>query len=193
MFRLSEFSKMVRTTLALLFLTVSAFTVRAADFYWVGGSGDWSDIANHWATTSGGSTFHVLVPTPLDDVHFDANSFGAGSDVVTISFEAFCKSFTAANMPAGVTFQFNAGINMEEDFSVDGDVNINNHVGNFVVKNGDVGKADIHVRQISRYWRISVHFFACLETRLISSERTTLGVSRTLMGVANDYGASYRA
>ena len=129
---------MVRTTLALLFLTVSAFTVRAADFYWVGGSGDWSDIANHWATTSGGSTFHVLVPTPLDDVHFDANSFGAGSDVVTISFEAFCKSFTAANMPAGVTFQFNAGINMEEDFSVDGDVNINNHVGNFVVKNGDV-------------------------------------------------------
>lgn len=129
---------MVRTTLALLFLTISAFTAKAADFYWVGGSGDWSDIANHWATTSGGSTFHVLVPTPLDDVHFDANSFGSGTDVVTITFEAFCKSFTAANMPAGVTFQFNSGINMEEDFSVDGDVNINHHTGNFVVKNGDV-------------------------------------------------------
>ena len=56
----------------------------AADYYWVGGTGNWSDIANHWATSSGGSSFHGQVPGPADDVFFDVNSFTATGQVVTI-------------------------------------------------------------------------------------------------------------
>jgi hypothetical protein len=53
--------------------------------------------------------------------------------------------------------------------------------------------ADIDFRQFLKFQRISGHFRACPETRQISAKRTTLGVSRKLMGVANDYGESYKA
>ncbi len=67
-------------TLFLLF-SISAWS---ADYYWVGGSGDWSDIS-HWATTSGGTTQHNVVPSPDDRVIFDANSFTAPGQVVTVN------------------------------------------------------------------------------------------------------------
>ena len=33
------------------------------DYYWVGGTGNWSDLS-HWATESGGSIFHDALPGP---------------------------------------------------------------------------------------------------------------------------------
>jgi len=36
----------------------------------VGGSGNWSDYSNHWATVSGGGTFQSQVPTSNDNVFF---------------------------------------------------------------------------------------------------------------------------
>ncbi|MCE7926845.1 MAG: hypothetical protein DYG98_27735, partial [Haliscomenobacteraceae bacterium CHB4] len=54
------------------------------DYYWVGGSGLWSDHNNHWATTSGGNVFHDQVPTSMDNVYFDANSGFSPGDTVTI-------------------------------------------------------------------------------------------------------------
>lgn len=56
----------------------------SAEYYWIGGSGDWSDIS-HWVTTSGGTTQHNVVPSPDDRVIFDANSFTAPGQVVTAS------------------------------------------------------------------------------------------------------------
>jgi len=58
-------------------------TVSAADYYWVGGSGNWSDI-NHWANSSGGTVKHIVVPSPNDNVFFDHNSFTAPGQVITI-------------------------------------------------------------------------------------------------------------
>jgi hypothetical protein len=56
---------------------------RAANYYWVGGTGNWSDWAKHWATTSGGSTFHAQEPTPFDNVYFDSKSFpNSGNNIV---------------------------------------------------------------------------------------------------------------
>ncbi|XOV93255.1 MAG: MBG domain-containing protein [Bacteroidota bacterium] len=60
--------------------------ITSQDYYWVGGSGNWSDFANHWATTSGGSTFHTGEPGVLDNVFLDANSFSSSSDVLTIDY-----------------------------------------------------------------------------------------------------------
>ncbi len=55
-----------------------------AGYYWVGGTGNWSDYAHHWAYSSGGSILHNTPPTQFDDVFFDANSFTTTGEVITI-------------------------------------------------------------------------------------------------------------
>ncbi|MBE0663376.1 MAG: hypothetical protein IH597_13030, partial [Bacteroidales bacterium] len=64
----------------------------AANYYWVGGTGNWSDYASHWATTSGGSTFHTQAPTLNDNVFFNASSFTSGGAIVTVDVDANCAS-----------------------------------------------------------------------------------------------------
>ncbi|MBK8705505.1 MAG: hypothetical protein IPN33_19390 [Saprospiraceae bacterium] len=46
--------------------------IASRTLYWVGGSGSWNDLT-HWSLTSGGSGGEC-VPTPYDDVFFDANA-----------------------------------------------------------------------------------------------------------------------
>ncbi|WP_157698976.1 beta strand repeat-containing protein [Bernardetia litoralis] len=69
------------------------FQLNAADFYWVGGTGNWNDFATHWATTSGGATFHANAPTAADDVFFDASS-GAAGYTITLDIAAVANNFT---------------------------------------------------------------------------------------------------
>jgi alpha-tubulin suppressor-like RCC1 family protein len=57
--------------------------------YWIGGTGNWSDVA-HWSATSGGVA-GTCIPTAADTVIFDANSFSAGNQVVTADLDAYCK------------------------------------------------------------------------------------------------------
>lgn len=69
--------------------------------YWVGDGGNWSDVS-HWATTSGGSTFHTSPPGPDDDVFFDSNSFTTTDQVVTVDMWGECKNMDwtgVSNMP----------------------------------------------------------------------------------------------
>ena len=63
-----------------------------ANRYWVGGSGNWGDAANHWAASSGGSANASNLPTIEDNVYFDANSFDA-SGTITLDISANCKNF----------------------------------------------------------------------------------------------------
>ncbi len=84
------------------------FSSACAAYYWIGGSGNWSDL-NHWATSSGGSTLHLQLPTEIDDVYFDANSFTASGQTVTFNDpNAECRNmnwFSALYQPtlAGTT------------------------------------------------------------------------------------------
>jgi gliding motility-associated-like protein len=87
--------------LVFLFLISSAANLLASDYYWVGGSGDWSDI-NHWVTTSGGTTNHIQTPTSNDNVIFDANSFSANSVVNLNIATIFCKTFNAEQITHNV-------------------------------------------------------------------------------------------
>ncbi len=65
-------------------------TATSLDFYWVGGTGNWDDPA-HWAASSGGTGGYCL-PTAIDDVFFDANSFSATGQTVTINIDnAVCR------------------------------------------------------------------------------------------------------
>lgn len=75
----------------------------ADDYYWVGGSGQWDDLS-HWATSSGGTATYAQVPGSTDDVHFDANSFTASGQAVTIGTTVTCQSLDwngAVHTPAG--------------------------------------------------------------------------------------------
>jgi hypothetical protein len=77
----------------------------AADYYWVGGTGDWSDYANHWATTSGGATFQTQAPTPADDVYFDSNSFSASGQSANLDIAtAYCNNFNWQSTISGSDF-----------------------------------------------------------------------------------------
>jgi len=126
---------MIRTLLLLTLLL--PVCTNAANYYWVGGSGNWSNYAAHWATTSGGGTFHTQVPSSLDDVFFDANSFsGPGQTVTADQTIVYCRhmdwtgvtnmpSFAALNpnitlkiygslaFSAGMNLAFNGTVSME--------------------------------------------------------------------------------
>ncbi|RYY20957.1 MAG: T9SS type A sorting domain-containing protein [Cytophagaceae bacterium] len=63
---------------------ISVAGLPTTDLYWVGGTGNWHD-ASHWASTSGGAAASTdCVPNVFTNVHFDANSFAAPSQVVTL-------------------------------------------------------------------------------------------------------------
>jgi hypothetical protein len=79
--------------LTLIIILLGSLKAKGANYYWVKGSGSWSDLT-HWATSSGGSTFHNQVPTFKDNVYFDANSFTAvGEEIVLNVSNAVCNSF----------------------------------------------------------------------------------------------------
>lgn len=83
-----------------------------ATYYWVGGTGNWSDLT-HWATTSGGVVKHTIVPSQLNDVVFDANSFTAAGQTVTVNQAPFCKNFVwngVTNNPTFVTTGYDLSI-----------------------------------------------------------------------------------
>jgi gliding motility-associated-like protein len=94
------------TLISLLFFLFSFTKLSAVDHYWVGGSGNWNDLS-HWAATSGGaggSIFPQVIPSPFDNVYFDANSgFTPGNNTVTINIpNIFCNNMNwtgAANAP----------------------------------------------------------------------------------------------
>ncbi|HLC83419.1 MAG TPA: T9SS type A sorting domain-containing protein, partial [Bacteroidia bacterium] len=68
-------------------------------------SGNWSDHSNHWATTSGGSVYHIQVPSPLDDVFFDANSFVGATDIVIVDTTAiYCNNMDWTGATGNPTF-----------------------------------------------------------------------------------------
>ncbi|MDJ1479522.1 PA14 domain-containing protein [Cytophagaceae bacterium YF14B1] len=66
----------------------------ARTLYWVGNSGSWNQIA-HWSLTSGGAGGEC-VPTALDNVVFDANSFTATGQTVALTTGATCNTMTWA-------------------------------------------------------------------------------------------------
>jgi gliding motility-associated-like protein len=75
-------------------LLLFSIAAKAVDLYWVGGSGQWTDI-NHWSLTSGNSGGHLSpsIPQSGDNVIFDANSgFTSNERTVSINQECQCNN-----------------------------------------------------------------------------------------------------
>ena len=81
-----------------------ATPIYSSDYYWIGGSGNWSDI-NHWAQSSGGTVLHNTPPTAADDVFFDAASFTDTGQIVSVNAEnAVCRSLDWSGAAYNPTF-----------------------------------------------------------------------------------------
>ena len=85
-----------------------ALNTKATNYYWVGGTGNWSDYSSHWATSSGGAIFHTQVPTAADNVFFDSASFDSTSfprQTMTIDLAvAQCKNMSWVTVIGTPTF-----------------------------------------------------------------------------------------
>ncbi|MEN8247878.1 MAG: FlgD immunoglobulin-like domain containing protein [Bacteroidota bacterium] len=64
-----------------------------AEYYWIGGTGSWSEV-NHWSTTSGGSPDHTSPPGVTDNVYFTPQSFTGSGQTVSLDQPAFCNNMT---------------------------------------------------------------------------------------------------
>lgn len=112
-------------------LILASSHLYGANYYWVGGSGSWSDLT-HWATTSGGNTYHNQVPTFQDDVFFDANSFSSTGESVNLNVSnAVCKSliwngvknkpkFTSSDKSYFIRIYGDLQLDKNMDFAFDG-------------------------------------------------------------------------
>jgi len=81
----------------------SPFVVTPTDAYWVGGAGNWTDAANHWAAVSGGTPSAGYAPATVTTVHFDGNS---GAGITTINTDI---NVTGVIITAGYTGNLSLG------------------------------------------------------------------------------------
>lgn len=94
----------------------------AADYYWVGGSGNWNDLS-HWSSTSGGTASYSNPPTSIDDVFIDNSSGLIAGDSIDLGILTECHSLTIDSLP------FNLKItSITSFFTIYGDISISSSV-----------------------------------------------------------------
>lgn len=96
--------------------------VPSNNYYWVGGPGNWSDAANHWANASGGVPGSAPVPASGDNAIFDDNSgLALVTDVVTIDVAPIMDTLNYSTLSNSFIFD-NAGFDMTVEHSLIGSV-----------------------------------------------------------------------
>ncbi|MDB4533776.1 gliding motility-associated C-terminal domain-containing protein [Vicingaceae bacterium] len=98
----------------------------AADFYWVGNTGNWND-ASHWANNSGGNG-GVGIPTQNDNVFFDANSFTILNQKVTSSIDISIDNLTISSNSSNFTITSSQPIKIDIYGSLDVSTTLNNEI-----------------------------------------------------------------
>ena len=127
LFKYQQNHKPMKKLLFISLFILAMINLHAADYYWVGGTGNWSDYAGHWATTSGGSTYHTQAPTLNDNVFFNASSFSSGGANVTIDVDATCASmdWTGATNNPQLTGAAARMLNIYGSFTLINEMNYN--------------------------------------------------------------------
>ncbi|PZF72757.1 T9SS type A sorting domain-containing protein [Taibaiella soli] len=90
----------------LMVLALGFLKAGAADYYWVNGGGNWSDL-NHWRLGSSTGSIPSIVPSASDNVFFDANSgFGTTTATKTVTLDAagFCNNMSWGAVPNSPIF-----------------------------------------------------------------------------------------
>ena len=98
------FLKTKTTGLIFFFLLCVSSPAFCLNYYWVNGSGVWSDLS-HWNTMPDGSgPIHLNIPTSMDDVYF-MNNGGVGYTVTMDAANTIvkCRNMDWSAAPAGCT------------------------------------------------------------------------------------------
>ncbi len=148
--------------LFLLFCNIQNYT-KADNYYWVGGSGNWSDIS-HWVTTSGGQTNHLKVPSAFDDIFFDSNSFNASGQSVIVNADNYsCRNIDwtgVTNIPEftntnGYKFAIYGSLilNSDMNFNYNGQIDFEStNLGNTILMNGQQFHGNVFFYGIGGSW-----------------------------------------
>lgn len=115
--------------------------ILAADYFWIGGSGNWSDIS-HWATSSGGVVTYAVVPSPNDRVIFDENSFDGPNQSVTVLVEnIFCMDMDWSAVTNNPSFDIPADARLHVHGSLTLSPNMTwNHTGDLLFRTTMMGQ-----------------------------------------------------
>lgn len=90
--------KYLINSLCFFLLTISVLS--QDNYYWVGGTGNWSDL-NHWQLENG--TTPISLPDEINSVIFNESSFVTENDFVNIDvLNAYCKNMIWENIPFAV-------------------------------------------------------------------------------------------
>ncbi|MFN8153764.1 MAG: T9SS type A sorting domain-containing protein [Bacteroidia bacterium] len=82
----------------------------AADFFWIGGPGHWSDFS-HWSSMSGGPANQVSAPADSDNVFIDINSGLGAYDTIRFDLtDEFVHNFTVDSFPYPIVFHIDTSI-----------------------------------------------------------------------------------
>ena len=105
-----------------MLLLIAGTRANAATYFWVGGSGNWSEL-HHWSATSGGAgNAFNQAPSIGDDVVFNRLSFSAAKQTVTCTTAASCATLNFSD----ATFTYknsNAAIfTLSANLSVSGNI-----------------------------------------------------------------------
>ncbi len=85
------------------FIDKTTSTGTGRDLYWVGGTGNWSDPAR-WSLATDGTGGGECIPTITDNVFFNANSFTALGQIVTLDQDGLCEDMTWTGVTNTPTF-----------------------------------------------------------------------------------------
>ena len=92
------------------------------NLYWIGGTGEWTD-PSHWSLNSGGPS-SGCIPSPYNSVYFDANSFFANGQGVTINQTAYCKDMTWFNVTNNPIFAGTSSLNINGSLTLISNMNL---------------------------------------------------------------------
>jgi alpha-tubulin suppressor-like RCC1 family protein len=146
------------------------FNLYGADYYWVGGNGNWSDFSNHWATTSDGNSFHTNVPTNLDDVFFDEFSSINFNDTIFIDVNAFCnniKIYGYNKIKQLANFNVSGQFDLAQGnyFSNGYNLNINQFYSNYsFIRKFDISNTNLNLTGSDTIWNITPVSFTFTQT-----------------------------
>lgn len=158
--------------LAMLLFPLATFS---ADYYWVGGSGNWNDVTK-WRTTSGGSVMPAVVPSSSDDVYFDNNSgFTTSQSSIFVNALATCRNITFS------------GISVAPNLSAGSSSNSLNIYGNAVFQSGMTLSGYIYFQNTGKAKTITTNGATFNNTRIYLNETTSV----TLLDDFNGGPGSY--
>jgi len=139
--------------LAALLLAVSA-NLSADTYYWVNGSGDWSQFATHWAKIPNPTLpahYHANIPTDTSDVYF-GNTNGGAAYTVNVN-GAFtvpkCRNMDWTGVPLGTVWGGDGGMDIYGSVLLDANMSMTfSGIVHFIKLDGTT----------SQIWSKTVHF-----------------------------------